>query len=44
MGNGISKSTWGASDPIKCLDFNLKYLPTTNSPDGCPNNVCECAT
>jgi len=44
MGNGISKSTWGASNPIECLNFNLKYLPVTTAPDDCTNNVCECAT
>ena len=44
MGNGISKSTWGSSDPTKCLNWFLKYLPTKTSSDSCPNSKCECAT
>jgi len=43
-GNGISKSTWGASDPRKCLNFNDKYLNTAVSSDTCKNGVCECGT
>ena len=26
-GDGISKSTWGASDPRKCAAWYKKYLP-----------------
>ena len=26
-GNGISKSTWGASDPSTCMAWFLKYIP-----------------
>jgi len=37
-GNGISKSTWAASDPSTCLTFNLKYLAVENADDSCANN------
>ena len=26
-GYGISKSTWGSSDPLKCAAWFAKYLP-----------------
>jgi hypothetical protein len=44
MGDGISKSTWGSSDPIKCASFIKKYLPAKAAPDDCKNGKCECAT
>ena len=43
-GHGISKSTWGSSKPHKCLAFFKKYLPVVDSPDGCKDQQCECAT
>ena len=29
LGNGISKHTWAASDPIACSDWFTTYLPAT---------------
>ena len=44
MGNGISKFTRGHSDPKSCLKFFEDILGDTETGDGCPNDVCECAT
>jgi len=44
MGNGISKSTWGVSDPNKCGTFIKKYIPAKEAPDDCTGGKCECAT
>lgn len=44
MGNGISKSTWGSSDPTKCAEFIKKYIPAKEAADDCKNGKCECAT
>jgi len=44
MGDGVSKSTWGSSDPVKCGAFIKKYLPVKEAPDDCKNGKCECAT
>ena len=38
-GNGISKSTWAASDPHTCMAWFLKYIPNTiTSDDSCPDS------
>jgi len=46
MGNGISKHTWAASDPISCSNWFTTYLPTEEEfHPGCEdNNHCPCAT
>ena len=43
MGNGISKSTWACSHPVKLTyPWLMKYLPVTDADDSCANNVCKC--
>ena len=41
-GNGISKSTYAASDPIPASQFLLKYLPVSVANDDCEGAVCHC--
>merc|ERR1712216_139713 len=44
-GNGVSKSTWGSSDPLKCGKFIEKYTTATTTHSMCKDNhFCECAT
>ena len=44
MGDGVSKSTWGSSDPTKCAAFIEKYIPAKAAKDDCSGGKCECAT
>jgi hypothetical protein len=44
MGDGVSKSTWGSSDPRKCAAFIEKYIPAKVAKDSCTDGKCECAT
>lgn len=44
MGDGISKSTMGSSDPRKCAAWFKKYLPATETASSCTDGKCECAT
>jgi hypothetical protein len=41
-GNGVSKTTFSANDPLSALEFNLKYFPVTDADDSCTNDVCTC--
>jgi len=40
-GDGIAKATYTSSDPVKGLNFMLKYLPTTVAEDSCSSNYCK---
>jgi len=42
-GNGISKRTWAASDPVQCFNWLTTYLPVAEEFDACPNHQCTCA-
>ena len=44
MGDGVSKSTWGASHPEKCASFIKEFIPAKEAKDDCTNGKCECAS
>ena len=43
LGNGISKRTWAASNPVQCFNWLTTYLPVAEEFDACPNHQCTCA-
>jgi len=43
-GNGISKSTYAANDPIPGKTFMYKYFPVGTPGDECTNDDCDCGT
>lgn len=42
MGDGISKTTYSANDPIPGLEFMLEYLTAESASDSCSDNLCTC--